>query len=332
MVYITKDKTTIIKGFAILFMIAHHILIKEFYIKPDSMLYTFPALRLQIGMKTCVGIFTFIIGYGFYFNKKYDIGYVYSHVKRLLLRYWFILLPTILIAYAGGGYYANNKVIIENFFGISHQYNLGNWYIYFYIYAILILPVIAKTFNKRPFIKLLFFIILCGLLTYANINNNRYVSAIRECTRYTPLLAIGYVCAKTNILSALSTRIHKRTMWIVIAISASLFRCCISSAYGIVTDVVTVPVFIISVAGIFQGIEDKWYTRLLIRFGSVSTMMWFIHALPFSDATRSMFQPTPYWTNNLFILFIVVTLVSYLLSVLLEFIFSSFKKLSNTVC
>ena len=101
-VLITKDKSAILKGFAILFMIAHHVLIKEFYIDPSPVLDSFFALRLQIGMKTCVGIFTFILGYGFFFTKKYDAKYVLSHAKRLLLRYWFVLTPTIAAAYWGG--------------------------------------------------------------------------------------------------------------------------------------------------------------------------------------------------------------------------------------
>ena len=123
---ITKNSTIIIKGVAILFMIAHHILIKEFYVEPDSFLNSFFALRLQIGMKTCVGIFTFRLGYGFFFNRKYDAKYVISHMRRVLLRYWLVLLFTIFIA---SGEISPN-ILAHNLLGIMHQYNLGNWYIY----------------------------------------------------------------------------------------------------------------------------------------------------------------------------------------------------------
>lgn len=94
---LAKDKTFIIKGFAILFMIAHHCFIKEFYLDPPSILNSYFALRVQIGMKMCVGLFTFIVGYGGYYAKKTDRHYIYSHVWRLLKQYWIVLAMTLLV-------------------------------------------------------------------------------------------------------------------------------------------------------------------------------------------------------------------------------------------
>lgn len=55
-IVISKDKTTILKGVAILFMILHHVLIKEFYIEQPEILSSSVAVRMQIAMKMCVGI------------------------------------------------------------------------------------------------------------------------------------------------------------------------------------------------------------------------------------------------------------------------------------
>lgn len=317
-VQITKDNTTILKGFAILFMIAHHVLIKEFYVHPDSILNTFLVLRLQIGMKTCVGIFTFIIGYGFFFSKQYNTKYVVSHMFRLIWKYWIVLLFTILLSY-WGGYLFDVQDVLFNAFGLKHQYNLGNWYIYFYFYALLVLPLIARLFNgKFIYQKLMLLIILFGLLTYMNTIKGTLFAAAKECTRYTPMLAVGFVCAKTNILSKWSNIVKSRISWGALAFVSVIIRCGISGVFGIVTDIITVPLFTISISRLFKGLVSKWYAKVFLSLGSASTMMWFIHAIPFNTATKELFQLSPLWTNNIAVLFIVVTGCSYLIAKLFE--------------
>ena len=211
-----------------------------------------------------------------------------------------------------------------------HQYNLGNWYIYFYLFAIIALPIIKIAFPKNEFVRLAVFVAICGALTYINNSTNSYMTALRECTRYTPLLAIGFVCAKTDILSRYSVLITSRLTWIVIAIITTLFRCCISGAFGIVTDVVTVPIFVIAISGAFQGLESNCFTKALIRVGQVSAMMWFIHALPFSSATKALFQGSGIWTNNIVTLFLSVTLLSYLTAEIFELAVRKLQSLRQT--
>ena len=112
-IVISKDKTQIIKGFAILFMILHHTLIKEFFLDPPAVLSSFVAIRLQIGMKMCVGIFTFVVGYGSFYAKDVDIHYIKNHIWRLLKQYWLILfIITIpLVVIRGGGIVLITKIL-----------------------------------------------------------------------------------------------------------------------------------------------------------------------------------------------------------------------------
>ena len=100
---ISKDKSMIIKGIAILFMIAHHCLIKEFYIEAPDFLLTPLSRYLQTGNKMCVGLFTFFIGYGSFYTKSFDINYVTSRIWRLSKQYWFILLCTVFVTLAFTG-------------------------------------------------------------------------------------------------------------------------------------------------------------------------------------------------------------------------------------
>ena len=43
-------------------------------------------------------------------------------------------------------------------------------------------------------------------------------------------------------------------------------------------------------------------------------MMWFIHAIPLSTATREIFQSLPLWINDSVYLFDMLTGISYLIA------------------
>ena len=312
-VIISKDKTLIIKGFAILMMIAHHCWIKEFFVKPPEILSYYPMIKLDYGMKMCVGLFTFFVGYGFFHAKNVDARYVFRHIWRLCRKYWLILSLTILFSLIGGG---KSRHIILNIPGISHEYNLANWYIYFYIYSMILLPFISSFLRKMRLYHLVMLVLICGSLTYINTSKNIYMVAMRECTAYTPMLLVGYYCANTKILSNASIYIQNRWTWILIALMAFAGRCGLGSVKGLVTDVIFVPVFVIAISAIFDGFENSKTAKMLTSFGACSTMMWFIHTLPFNDATRAIFQGSIFWTNNIIVLFIVVTVLSYLFALL----------------
>lgn len=89
-----KDKTTIIKGIAIIFMIVLHCAIPQYW---DIPLKEFSNVELTHFMETfkiCVGIFTFMVGYGYAFAKTKDLEYSLKHIRKLLLPfglYWYFL-------------------------------------------------------------------------------------------------------------------------------------------------------------------------------------------------------------------------------------------------
>ena len=90
-IQIGKDKTQIIKGIAILLMVAHHCLIGEFYLKPDPFLSTLFGHKLVSLTKMCVGLFTFFVGYGYFFSSQNKVSYTIQHITKLLKNYWIVL-------------------------------------------------------------------------------------------------------------------------------------------------------------------------------------------------------------------------------------------------
>lgn len=92
-----KDKTAIIKGIAIIFMIMLHCGVADV-------------------LKLCVGIFTFMVGYAF--AKVNDWRYSLQHIKKLLIPFWTILFVfTFPVMYAQGNL-GEAKMILLNMFGI----------------------------------------------------------------------------------------------------------------------------------------------------------------------------------------------------------------------
>ena len=328
---LTKDKTLIIKGFAILFMIAHHCFIKEFYLDSPSILNSYFALRVQIGMKMCVGLFTFIIGYGGGYALKIDLRYIYSHVWRLLKQYWIVLAITLLIIIIHEssfkfivGQREFGRVLL-NMVGLNPYYNLGNWYIYFYIYALCIIPLLRRFLLNRVWVKTLILTVCCGIASYSIPADMLLFKVLKECLRYTPILVIGYVCAKTQILTLLYNLTKYKAIWALLAVVAVVFRCMASSIIGISTDIVCVPTFILSISALFIGNENSLIASVFSSLGKNSTLMWFIHALPFSSATRIIFQSSPLWINNVFVLFLVITIMSFLVSLIINKLFKKMR-------
>lgn len=308
-IVISKDKTTILKGVAILFMILHHVFIKEFYIEQPEFLSSRVAVRVQVAMKMCVGIYTFIIGYGFWYCKSYSTRYVLGHIGKLLRQYWIVFFILILPISIWGGYFIDYKTLLLNLFGLEHQYCLGNWYIYFYVYALLLLPLLRRWLEPDGFWRPIVAVALFAIVRYL-CAENRFVD---NCFAYSQMLVVGLYCAKTQILSRWGRHIKSRYILFILFLLAVLMRC-VSGAIGFTTDVIAVPVVVIAVCGMSQGHEQSPLVRVLTTLGKHSTYMWFLHCIFFSTATKGLIQSSPMWTNFLPIEFLMVSLLSYLLA------------------
>lgn len=102
-----KDKTAIIKGWAILFMIILHCASPGNWDIPLREFENTGLVHFMGTFKLCVGIFTFMVGYGYAFSKTKDLKYSLVHIRKLLIPFWVILfIFTLPVCYnqIGGGY------------------------------------------------------------------------------------------------------------------------------------------------------------------------------------------------------------------------------------
>lgn len=311
----TKQHTAFIKGVAILLMIWHHALIPEFYLTPEPFMRSWGMTHLSMGGKFCVGIFTFIIGYGYACGKNHTFSYSSSHIWKLLKQYWalclliFIPIGTLF----GGGNLTDWQTILCNLAGLKFQYNLASWYVMFYVYAMLAIIPISKLADKKPYLTLLSAIIVFGTTaTLINGRANMWCDAINRWCIYTPVLIAGYVAAKQNWIK----RIPKLPAhwYLIISLLVLAARCLVGSLKGFSTDTLFAPVFIfLIVAYLNKANVSGWVRKIFERLGKVSMYMWFLHAIFFSDYTKAIFQSQSVWLNNPFAAFLLTTIVSFLL-------------------
>lgn len=176
------NKSQILRGIAIIFMIAlHNETLPEF--------------------KICVPIFTFLVGYGYAFAKEKNLKHGLQRSWRLLSHFWLILLgiflPTAILA---GGFKPTLGNVIPELFGLDSQLNWYSWYLYFYIYAMVIMIPASWLISRFRFLACCCLIILCFGAVFvihqiSDLSNNMYIQAIHDCLLCSPVMFMGFYLA-----------------------------------------------------------------------------------------------------------------------------------------
>lgn len=313
-VSLNRDDSSALKGIAILLMIMHHVLIKDYYISPDAILSNIVILRLMVLGKVCVGLFMFVTAYGYALKPKRPIRYSLSHIWRLLARYWVLLLVFVALGTLAGNK-PQLKSILLNLFGFSSAYSCANWYVYFYIYAMLALPLITRLVDGLHLWAVLLSVVVCAVACCLMKSDDIWFKAVHECLFYTPLLVIGCFMAKTG-WGFIKRRFS--TIELILAMALLLAAGCMSrDIYGFCTFTVIVPALALVVVALLRQLQLSNLRAALIKLGQLSLYMWFVHAVFFSSMTRSMFQQSSLWPKNILLVYLVVFCSSLLVSALL---------------
>lgn len=200
-----KQKTSIIKGFAIVMMILLHCFGgQDWY---DSHLPAMDNVQLISFMgsfKFCVAIYAFMVGYGYNFAKSKNLEYSISHIIKLLIPAWVII---VLFSFPFA-HSLNAEIVIKNLFGINSSLHWLSWFIYFYIISILLLPVISRFLQEHTLMKgviLIGVLFVCGILSgkFLGGSNNDYVRCIIAILAYIPLVIEGYIFANIKLFNRL---------------------------------------------------------------------------------------------------------------------------------
>lgn len=198
--------TNAVKGVAIIFMIFLHVFGGPNWYESS---YNIPLnsnqalLKFMGSLQICVGIYAFMIGFGYAFSKNKDLKYSVLHIKRLLTVFWTIML--ILIIPAGYRSITGAENFIYELFGIKENLCWVSWFIYLYIWSMIILPFAARFLEKQIYIRG-FALIVASYAAMAIIwfMNRQFADiplllALMGSLGWTPTIILGYVFSKEKL-------------------------------------------------------------------------------------------------------------------------------------
>lgn len=178
------DKSHILRGLAIIFMIILH-------------------NNCPIpGFKICVPIFTFLVGYGYAFAVKKNLKHGLNRIWHLLSHFWLILLGVFLpVAITTGNYHPTLSNVLENMFGLESNLNWYSWYIYFYLYAMIAMIPLSRLIRRFKITAILVLVCCCFGLVYIlhqipNWSENIWIQAIHDCVFCSPVMFVGFYIAE----------------------------------------------------------------------------------------------------------------------------------------
>lgn len=323
----SKTQTDIIKGVAIIFMIVLHVFGGSGWYEPYyniPMNSNLPLLRFMHSFQICVGIYVFMIGFGYSFSKDKNLHYCIAHIKRLLSVFWTILI--LLALPVGYSYIKSSESFILNLFGIEEVISWVSWFVYLYIWAMIVMPLCGRLIDWKPYVMSILLIFSCYLaltiiyFTVPNFNNDTLWHSIFVCIGWTPTIILGYLSGRKNLFEKISVPNNPLVPILsLIMIGIVLYLKMIFQSIAILNfDIVYAPAIILCVLLIFSQIRNSHINNIFIELGKYSVYMWFVHALFFTPSTRHFYQPIIMISNNLWVIAIITIILSYLISIPLK--------------
>lgn len=322
-----KEITGIIKGFAILFMMFLHCF-DNIYDTPLD--YTYSLCRIHSVFKICVGIFVFMVGYGYSFSKTKDLHYGVQHIKRLLVPFWTILFLFTFPFCFNEVIQDSIKRLLFNLIGIDSYYNWYSWFVYFFIYAMMLMPFIARYIDRRPLIHTGVVVLIAVFLSIVihefplvvsllfgikmgAIVENKLLLALFNCLMMTPCMVLGYLFAHNSYFERIKidgfSKLWVMVLCFTVMIITFVLKLTISIKHNpFQLDFFYAPMMIGSIVVLFNKFRLTSLRKILGKMGEYSVYMWFFHALFFTTPVKWFYQPsiTIYNHINLVVIWTVI--------------------------
>lgn len=289
-----KKTTQSIKGIAILIMLAHHFIVMPLVELPY-------VIRLfGYACKICVAIYAVLSGYGYFFAKEKTYKYGARKIWSLLQIYWITLFILFIPAAMRGGWTLTPWKLIVQLFGLLPNLNWFAWYVFFYIFCMLVMPLLCKlgVFRFKPLINLagmviIPFAIAVVLHTLPWYGDNTIVNDLFSCFLYFPCFLVGYWMAENKMIEKTNNVWwFKQPILCLVGVAlVFIFRIISNSLVSWPLDVIYVPVLICLICSLKIIIDLKPVSAILETLGKYSTGMWFFHAVFFSTYISDIFKP-----------------------------------------
>lgn len=307
-----NDKSRLLRGIAIIFMVTNH---------------TLPGMVIAFA----VSLFSFLVGYGYAFAKERNLRHGRKRVWHLLSEYWVILfaicLPTALLFYPLKITFGN---VFLGMFGLDPKLSFYAWYVYFYIFAMAVMPFVSRIIDRYSWRGALGVMAVCIGLYFASdwlrtVYNNPLSNVPCRCFQNFPVIVAGYWLARYKVFS----KIRVPDAWWVaplalIAMVGIYFAR--GHEYSRMFDFAWAPVF----AGMMTLVlAPGWMfpVRKILTLGGIqSGKIWFLHALFMTHCTKVLFGRLVDWIEGPFFKVVAILLLSYIFAVIITKLTELFTK------
>lgn len=334
-----KSMTSIIKGIGMILMMCLHCYNVDYYYGA-SLDWHLSFDKLGLGFHLCIGIYAFMVGYGYAFSKTKDWKYGLKHIWKMLLPYYVVLfiftVPFALTEIKDRGFVN----FLFNLVGLEGNLNYFNWFIYFYIYLMILLPWVSKAIKRYPVVSAL---LICAVAYGIEVLAHQFLfdkmedwamKFVYNCLRYTPVAVLGLLFSQEKYYERM--RMVKLPAWLL-GIAAFLVIIVVlllagkkTLVMGFQFDFFYVPVLIGAIVVLFNKCELGLLRRALQKIGDVSVYMWFLQALFFTACVSWFYQPaiTIFKDINLVVLWtmLITFISSWILKTIVDGITSALTK------
>ena len=315
-----------VKGVAILMMLFLHLfnqLDNCGLTRPLLMLGDIPFIYYLTRACGPVPFFLFVSGVGLSISYQKQNNSFKRGIKRLLklyIHFWFILTCFLIFAHIlkPNEYPGSFILLIANYTSLYYTYNSTYWFLAPYALISLTSPFLFKIFEKYNGMTILIITFVISLCTSFVISRYGTLYLYENVWIYTPVLyfhflfmfSLGAICTKTKFWGIPEKIKRYRLTLYIFLFSLITIRCFFSSS---AFHNIYVFVFIL----LFLALPKSKPTRfLLINFGKNSMNIWLIHAWLY----QYLFKDFIYGFEYPLIIFVVLASISYLLSVVANFI------------
>lgn len=246
----SRNMSHMVKGVAILMMIAHHC-----FAFPDYWLDTFNVSPFLAGLcnqfKICVPVFAFITGYGFYVGKRTTCKRTIWRILDFLGQYW-LQLFLIFLPIASVHFSFSAKRILYNMLALYDNVIVFAWYVFFHCFVILTFPLVKKVLKKGPIWDLA--VVLAGgycltVIFYFQPFDTPLFTMLIDCSIYYPVVGVGYLAAKYSVFDRISQKImHKTPMAVLLIVLVFFLRSKIAVVKGFTFDTIYAPALILALS------------------------------------------------------------------------------------
>lgn len=215
----TKEQSTYLKGWAVLFMMFLHfggIAVPEYR-------YSWSGNDWQGAFQICVPIFLFLSGYGLMAgNMNKDDSFVTSFKKqvrrsiKLLRHYWIVITPFVVVALLRGKFVWSWEAFVLTATSLRCIWCPNAWFISLYIELVLLFPLFFFLMNGRSgkwillsFLLLVIVTKLMGKIEWINAEESILARQMKMLLLDMPIFIEGMLFAKYSWMNKLMKKISK---------------------------------------------------------------------------------------------------------------------------